>query len=116
MSDPQLERFKGILATIATMRPGLPIEEALVTAAEVEKYMVTSAWAPALDAIGREIVPDDDTAVDLAAEWCRKQPIIVDYVVAGKHINAIKEARALSKMGLKAAKDAVEHMRDHLLP
>ena len=44
MSD-DLERFKGILAAIATTRPGLPLEEALMVAADVEVQMQKAEWA-----------------------------------------------------------------------
>lgn len=116
MIDSPLERYKGILATIAVTRPGLPIEEALVVAREVERQMTVRSWGAALEETGLEIVPDDETPVEIAAAWCREQQIVVDYVVGDKLINAIKEARGRSKMGLRAAKGACEYMREHLLP
>ena len=118
MTDTPLERFKGILATIATTRPGLPIEDALHVARAVEERMIHADWAQALDDIGAMPVPDDHTPVEIAAAWCRPQPTIIDALARPNSglIHAIKETRALSHMGLKAAKDACEYMRDNLLP
>ena len=115
--SPDLERFKGVLAAIATTRPGLPIEDALAVAADVERQMAEAEGAKALDTIGDErlTAPNDSTPVEIAAAWCRKQPTVVDFM-PHKKINAIKEARGLSHMGLKSAKEAIEYMQAHLLP
>ena len=83
--------------------------------ADVEVQMQKAEWAPALGGMGAKWTPDDDTPVEVAAAWARDQPVIVDFM-PHKKINAIKECRALSGMGLKAAKDAVEYMAAHLLP
>jgi ribosomal protein L7/L12 len=112
-----LHRFKGILATIALQSPHLGVRDALIAARKIELQLLSDLPELLEREEGAElVVPDDFTAVDIAAAWCRAQPIIVDYVVATKKINAIKEARALSSMSLKAAKDAVEYMETHLLP
>lgn len=116
MSDP-LERFKGILAAIAVTRPGLPLDEALPIAAQVEREMVEAEWSAALDLIGDERLnsPNNSTPVDVAAAWLRKQPTVVD-LLPHKKINAIKEARGLTGMGLAESKRAVEYLCAHLLP
>jgi hypothetical protein len=108
----ELDRFKEILLELATREPDLPVGKAFYLAVEIEETLDRDMPA----------YPNDFTPVEIAAKWCRRQPAIVDLVVEGKKINAIKEARALSYdgadagMGLHAAKEAVEYMEAHLLP
>lgn len=107
MSHPEYERLKGILAAIAYTQPEITLVDALKIVPDVEQALAIEDWGQALTAAGASWLPDDTTPTHIAAKWCETQSTVMMYLPDRK-IQAIKEARSLSKMGLRAAKEAIE--------
>lgn len=108
-----------VLDAVAAMNPNVPFKKGVQMAQETYAQI---DWARAN---GHSTPPDaapssrkalDDVnimdPVDLGT-WLAGEKIVIDFLEERKTINAIKEARALTKAGLYEAKRAVEYLQSN---
>lgn len=108
-----LARYKGILATIASQEPNISLLDALRTAASVEKMFETELRM--LDSLPPEgsAPPLPGASTEVLGRWAATQPDLMKLLPTNK-LQAIKELRAVSRFGLKEAKEALEWVLEHM--
>lgn len=103
-----------MLETVSAMDPSLVPAEALARVLEVYDQVDWATFKPPEPA-----APDNSTPTATAAEWIHRATAashVRAELAADRKINAIKEMRAATAMGLKEAKDAVEEYQRRYMP
>jgi ribosomal protein L7/L12 len=109
--DPrrEAERLRIVLQTFAHAQPGMTLDEAVPAIFKAEKR---AAELEAVNAPVRTMsISLPDTKPETLAKFIDLQPDI-QALVPHKKINAIKELRARTYVGLKEAKEGIEHWQD----
>lgn len=107
------DRLRVVIETLAYAQPDMPMKDAVGAIFEIEDRAI------ARPAPGTLSVPDQpvssspgDVAAWINAHGHKHVDVhgtsIIDHIRGGKKINAIKETRAATSLGLKEAKEGVE--------
>ena len=110
--------FRAIMRTIVQTQPDTSVTEAYDLAIATEERLRSELEVEAKPDPATKPGPKSEMESDLAyyARWCRwidastsdEALEIRDHMARGKKINAIKDLRAASLMGLKEAKETIE--------
>lgn len=100
----EAERLRIIVETLAYTNPGMTMDEAKTVIPEIEKR--TAKLEAPERPNGFITLPDSEP--ETIAKFIDLQPDIQDHIPTRK-INAIKETRARTFLGLKETKEGVEH-------
>lgn len=119
--SPDYERLRVVLETLAYAKPNLPFEEALPMIFEIEDRAIARAAATGIPAGAPVSSNPGDVAAWIQAHGAKHSDVpggdtIIDHIKAGKKINAIKAVRGATSLGLKEAKEGVEHFERYYMP
>lgn len=109
MSDSsrrEADRLRVIIETLAHSNPGMTMAAAAPAIFEIEKK------AAKLE-LDRGTLPLPDTLPTTVAAYINTQADIIDLINLTKKLDAIKEVRRRTSIGLKEAKDGVDYWLAH---
>lgn len=107
------DRLRVVIETLAYAQPDMPLKDAVAAIFEIEDRAIARP-APGVLAVPDQPVTGSrgDVAVWINAHGHKYKDTsgasIIDLIRGGKKINAIKETRAATSLGLKEAKEGVE--------
>ena len=110
----EAERLRIVLQTFAHAHPGMTLDEAAPLIFEAEKR-AAELESPRISTTDAAIFTLPDTQPRTVALWIELHPHVQDMIRGRTKINAIKEVRAKTLIGLKEAKEGVEFWEKHIL-
>lgn len=109
----EAERLRIVLQTFAHAHPGMTLDEAAPLIFEAEKR-AAELESPRISTTDAAIFTLPDTQPRTVALWIELHPHVQDMIRDRTKINAIKEVRAKTLIGLKEAKEGVEFWEKHM--
>lgn len=101
------ERLRTILISLNEVMPELMLKDALEHVSTIEAKLKSDLSHTSFIAGATVSLPN--SLPKTIAYWIGSQPEIKEYILDSKKIQAIKEVRGLTRVGLKEAKEGVEY-------